>query len=319
MAGIDVDPAQPPEPSGLIAVRAAGAVLWRDGTDGRAGRDRVEVAVVHRPRYDDWSLPKGKLRAGELAAAAAVREVTEETGFAAVLGRRLRRECYPVPGGTKVVDYWTASSAGGSFEPNDEVDQLRWLLPAGAAALVSYDVDRAVLATFAAAPALTSTVLLVRHAHAGRRRDWPDADELRPLSATGVRQAAALRAFLPLFGPHRVHAAPRVRCVETVRELAADLGTGVTLEPLLAEEGYWPSPNAGMARLLRLAGDAATAVVVSSQGGVIPHLVGRLALRGGVEVGPKIPNEKGSTWVLSLHGDILVAADYYPPPLVGGQ
>src|SRR5438445_12044523 len=105
-------------------VRAAGAVLWR-----RAGRV-AEVAVVHRPRYDDWSLAKGKLDPGETAAAAAVRELREETGYEAVLGRYLTRTSYQVPArhgsGTvpKIVDYFGAEAVSGSFSPDDEVDEL---------------------------------------------------------------------------------------------------------------------------------------------------------------------------------------------------
>src|SRR4051812_43456031 len=93
--------------AGLIA--AAGAVLWRRRGEG------AEVALVHRPRYDDWSLPKGKLDPGETLPETAVREIEEETGFRAVLGRRLRTVRYPVGGEEKVVDYWAAEAVSGEF------------------------------------------------------------------------------------------------------------------------------------------------------------------------------------------------------------
>ncbi|MGM1065378.1 NUDIX hydrolase [Saccharothrix sp. Mg75] len=269
-------------------IRAAGAVLWREGS----------VAVVHRPRYDDWSLPKGKLDPGETVPAAAVREVHEETGFRAVLGRHLCRVDYEAFGKPKVVDYFSARAGSGAFEPNDEVDELRWVPVAEAAAMVTRDTDRTVLERFAAEPADLATVLLVRHAKAGKRGNWPGDDDLRPLSSAGWRQAAGLRAVLPLWGPSRVHAAPRLRCVDTVRGVADDLGVDVLLEPRLSEEGYWPDREAGLVRLLEIA-DGPGTPVVSSQGGVIPDIVSTLADLGGLPLAD-VPCKKGSTWLLAF-------------------
>lgn len=273
-------------------IRAAGAVLWRDDNG------TVEVAVVHRPRYDDWSLPKGKLDAGETVPAAAVRELHEETGFHAVLGRHVSTVHYTAFGRPKVVDYFSARALWGGFVPNDESDELRWLPVDEAAALVTRSLDRDVLAAFALVPADLKTVLLVRHAKAGKRENWPGDDDLRPLSSAGWRQAEALRSLLPLFGPSRVHAAPRVRCVQTVQGVADDLESSVPREPRLSEEGYWPDPDAGLVRFLDIA--AADGVpVVSSQGGVIPDLVSKLADIGGLRLGD-VPCKKGSLWVLAF-------------------
>ncbi|MFD4198590.1 NUDIX hydrolase [Amycolatopsis thermoflava] len=301
-----------------VRVRAAGAVLWRTGSGG------VEVAVAHRPRYDDWSLPKGKLDSGETLPAAAVREIAEETGFRAHLGRHLRTVRYSVAAGPKSVDYYSAAAVSGAFEPNEEVDELRWLAPAEAAGLLSYDSDRSVLEDFEALPAGLTTLLLVRHAKAGKRDEWRGDDDLRPLSPSGIRQAAALRALLPLFGPDRVVAAPRLRCEQTVRGVADDLGVPVEHEDLMAEEHYWDDRDAGLARLLALVSVGGTPVVCS-QGGVIPDLVTRLATRDGVRLpvdeGEKVPSKKGSVWVLSFRaapgngGPQLVAADYLPTAL----
>jgi len=117
-------------------VRAAGGVLMRDG----------RVAVVHRPRYDDWAFPKGKLDPGENFAQAALREVQEETGLRGELGRELTSTRYEdAEGRPKVVRYFEMVPVAGEFEPNDEVDELRWLDPAEAASLVTYDTDRKVL------------------------------------------------------------------------------------------------------------------------------------------------------------------------------
>jgi 8-oxo-dGTP diphosphatase len=108
--------------------------------------DGGRVAVVHRPRYDDWSLPKGKLDAGETFEEAALREVWEETGLRARLERELPPVRYSVRDRPKLVRYWLMSlDSDPGFEPNDEVDELRWLAPADAEALLTYDRDKEVL------------------------------------------------------------------------------------------------------------------------------------------------------------------------------
>jgi 8-oxo-(d)GTP phosphatase len=284
---------------------AAGAVAWRDGT----------VAVVHRPRYDDWTLPKGKLDPGETVPRAAVREVAEETGFDIVLGRHLNTVRYSVGRGEKRVDYFAATVTGGAFHPNEEVDELRWLTLAQAREILTYPQDRAVLDEFERTAPDTATVLLVRHAKAGKREAWTGPDIARPLSPAGRRQAEALRRVLPLFGANRMHCAPPVRCEQTIAALAQDLGRTVVHEPLLGEQEYSADPEAGMRRLLEIvAGDGVP--VVCSQGGVIPHLISALAKESGLEL-PEVPSKKGSFWVLSFvrAGPRLVGADYFPSPL----
>lgn len=292
-------------------ILAAGAVLWRAATDG------PEIAVEHRPRYDDWSLPKGKLDPGETLQAAAAREVLEETGFSAVLGAHLGTAHYKVPGGDKTVEYYSARSVGGEFVVNEEVDEVRWCTPQQARELFSYPHDAEIVDAFTAMPVHTKTLLLVRHAKAGDRAEWTGHDDERPLSDAGWNQAKALRGWLPLFGPQRVHAAPRTRCVDTLSGLAADLGTDVGTEPLLSEEGYWADPAAGLARLLELVDADDDGVAVCSQGGVIPDVVTELVTRAGLPVG-RIRSKKGSVWVLTFdagESGRLVAADYYPNAL----
>jgi 8-oxo-dGTP pyrophosphatase MutT (NUDIX family)/phosphohistidine phosphatase SixA len=305
------------------AIRAAGAVLWRSGANGNA-----EIGVVHRPRYDDWSLPKGKLDPGETAPVAAVRELREETGFEVVLGRYLQQVEYDVVHhglrSHKVVDFFSARATSGRFEANDEVDDLRWLPAQEAEALLTYQADVAVLREFSAFPAELATVLLVRHAKAGKREEWIGDDDLRPLSDAGARQAEAVRNMVRAFGPDRVLAAPRLRCVQTVQGVAEDLGTEVRHEALLAEEGYWRDPVLGTARLLAIAGDGGTPLVCS-QGGVIPDVVTTLATRDGVALPVSktgvVAAKKGSLWLMSFlpstakEGPRLVAASYFPSPL----
>ena len=125
------------EPVAEGVVRAAGGVVV--GDDGR-------VAVVHRPRYDDWSLPKGKLDPGERAQDGAARETEEETGLTCLVRDYLGREAYTDHHGRpKVVDYWLMEPVAGAFHPNDEVDELRWLEIQPARDLLTYDRDRETL------------------------------------------------------------------------------------------------------------------------------------------------------------------------------
>ena len=122
-------------------VEAAGGVVWR-----RTPAGEVEVLLVHRPRYDDWTVPKGKLGAGEDHVAAALREVEEETGLRCRLGEELPSTSYvDRKGRPKRVRYWSMTPAGGDFTPTDEVDEVRWLPVDAAASLLTYPRDRDVL------------------------------------------------------------------------------------------------------------------------------------------------------------------------------
>ena len=121
-------------------VKASGGLVWR-----RAGGG-IEVALVHRPRYDDWSFPKGKLNPGESWEDAALREVEEEIGLRCRLGHELPPTSYrDNKGRAKVVRYWMMEPLDGEFEPSDEVDEFRWLAPADADHLLSYEHDRELL------------------------------------------------------------------------------------------------------------------------------------------------------------------------------
>ena len=146
-------------------VEAAGGVLWRMNGDQR------EVALVHRPRYDDWSVPKGKRKAGESLLLTAAREVEEETGQSSRIGAPVGRYWYLVTvGGSRVskqVAYWSMAAGGGSFTPDDEVDDVQWSGIDEAIARASSLVDRKVLTAYAAAPATTTTVLVLGDDDAG--------------------------------------------------------------------------------------------------------------------------------------------------------
>jgi 8-oxo-dGTP pyrophosphatase MutT (NUDIX family)/phosphohistidine phosphatase SixA len=281
------------------AVRAAGGVVWQ------VRKRKVEIAVVHRPRYDDWSLPKGKVRDGETALAAAVREVGEEIGAQVVVSRRMTEVTYDVAAGRKSLTYWVMRHVAGSFAAGDEVDELRWLRPKAARELLSYPVDRRVVADFAAVPIPDSVLLLVRHAKAGKRSDWRGADLDRPLEPAGIEQAARLADLLVPFAPDRLVSAEPLRCVQTLQPIAGRLGLDVRVDPVFGDASYARAPGASENALLAL-GKPGRVTAVCSQGETIPGLIDRLS-RGTRDGETK----KGAAWALSVVDGTVVSMDRY--------
>lgn len=283
-------------------IQAAGGVVWR-----RHG-DTVLVAVVHRARYDDWSLPKGKLDGAESALAAAVREVREETGAHVAVSRRIGTVRYATATGPKRVTYWAMRYQDGEFAATDEVDGLDWLDVPAARTRLGYSTDRTVLDDFAALPAPDAVIVLVRHARAGKRSEWHRDDRLRPLDPVGRAQAQQLARLLRCFAPDRVYAADRTRCVQTVEPLAAALGLPVRVEPAFSDESYTAAPATTVTAVLAL-GKPGTVSVVCGQGIGIPEVLER--------IGPGLRSSetrKGAWWVLTLVDGEVVSADHYDAP-----
>ncbi|GIG86473.1 NUDIX domain-containing protein [Plantactinospora endophytica] len=322
--------------AGLTPIRAAGGVVWR-----RSG-DTVQVCLVHRPRYDDWSLPKGKLDPGEHPLTAAVREVAEEADVHGVPEVRLPPVHYLMRDGTpKTVDFWSMRAAGsGGFQPETEVDDVRWLPLSEAVRLVSYPHDVRVLEDFAALPPVSVLLGLVRHAPAGSRGTWSGPDTARPLDDAGVAKSRELAGLLALLRPVRLLSAAPRRCVQTLLPLAELLDRPVEVDSSYDE----PKPGqdveenalAAAGALLELA-RAGLPAVVCSQGKVIPRALVRLAgvaepveapdsaavptvtaesAAVPVTTGPgrlsRSPEDfrtrKGTGWLLAFSGDRLVAA-----------
>jgi len=279
-------------------VRAAGGVVWRSSPGG------LEIVLVHRPRYSDWSLPKGKLDPGEHELTAAVREVFEETFVEGVPQLRLPSIRYLTgePGVEKQVDFWSMRAAAWSPRPpDDEIKEARWV-PAGAAqGLLSYAHDRGVVRAFLALPPVTGLVALVRHAKAGKRRDWDGPDELRPLDPSGERDAQGLSGLLTLLRPDRVVSATPLRCRSTVEPL----GLALTVDPAFDELA---PPDAAVGALLDLARRGGV-TVVCSQGKLMPPLLTALAGRTDVN----FHTRKGAGWILGFADGRLVGRDPLMP------
>ena len=239
-------------------VRAAGVVLLRDV----AGQQ--EFLVVHRPLRRDWSLPKGKLDAGEHVVTAAVRECDEETGYTAILGAPLTSQSYSVQSRPKVVNYWSARvGAEVGFSPDDEVDQVRWLAVGEASTLLTYPADVDLVAQAAALPP-SSPIIVLRHTQALKRADFSGkVDAERPLTGRGRSQSRALIPLLDAFGIDTVHASPARRCEETVRRFAKSIGAPINEEEDLSEDMHLTNPEATIERSRQLARKRGSLVICS--------------------------------------------------------
>jgi 8-oxo-dGTP pyrophosphatase MutT (NUDIX family) len=292
------------------AVTAAGAVVWRPAAPG------PQVLLVHRPRYDDWSLPKGKREPGEHLLLTAVREVFEETGVRAVLGPRLRSTRYLAGGRPKRVDYWSALGGSGAFQASREVDRLAWLPLRQARQRLSYPRDTEVLAALRPQP--TVPLILVRHASAGARDGWPGDDDLRPLDARGEAAAAALAALFACFAPRaRVVSSPALRCMQTVQPYAAGFGGMVEADAGLALPGRSARPDRAGGDSLRklvsgLVAAADPAVACLHRENLPPALLAACSALGAVPpVDPSLP--KGGFWVVHAAAGRLAALERYEP------
>ena len=196
-----------PKPASGPDVVAAGAVVTRKGGQGR------EVLLVHRPKYDDWSFPKGKQDPGEHVSTTAVREVLEETGVEIRLGLPLLPQLYAVSGGrAKTVHYWVGHVVGdddvSGYQINDEVDDLGWFDLDSAKKRLTYLDDIDLLEQFRSARKRTAALVVVRHAKAVKRGAWDGPDPKRPLNAEGDAQSDALSPILHAFGVSRGCSAP---------------------------------------------------------------------------------------------------------------
>jgi 8-oxo-(d)GTP phosphatase len=264
-------------------VRAAGGVVRRVGATG------AEVLLVHRPRYTDWTFPKGKAKPGEPDDAAALREVEEETGLRCSLIEELPSTSYhDSRGRQKIVRYWTMKPQSGEFSPHDEVDAVLWLRHAEAAERLSYHRDLDVLG------AVQPPLVVVRHASAGEREEWAASDAARPLDARGRSQAEALVEQLSGFEVDRIVSSPLARCVQTLEPLARRRGVELELSEDLAE-------GAGADAVRALASSLeGTAAVFCGHGPDLEPLFGRI--------------RKAASVVVDAGGGKLMELGRLPPP-----
>lgn len=286
--------------SRLPPVMAAGALVWRSRGDG------LEVLLVHRPRYQDWSWPKGKVDPGESLAAAAVREITEETGHAVVLGMPLPRLRYKLTDGRiKLVRLWSARVAGEDDAPAisaradvaaatiDEIDDIAWMTIEKAEQTLTRADDKVPLAELVALHAKerlsTSVLVVARHAKAKSRSSWKGDETDRPLTASGRLQADSLVPVLAAFGVRDVVTSAWERCARTIEPYSRASGIVPGYSDLTeAAHERSPSKVAGEVwRLLQTGQD----VVMCTHRPVLPTVLDVLGQHSGRSVASTLPTK----------------------------
>lgn len=261
-------------------IHAAGGIVWRPRGPKVDGSERVEVLIVHRPSYQDWTFPKGKPDRGESLPVTARREIREETGYKVRLGHPLPETLYRVKGGMKRVSYWAARPVGKPkpFVPNAEIDEVRWVSVGEARKLLTYDHDRILLKAFLALRDAkahkTRTVIILRHAHAHVRTAWKGDDLKRPLTKPGLVQAAKLQPLLQAYGIRRIVTSPAVRCAQTVDAYARSIRTFLEVDDRLAEETTARRVDRSIATVLERKGP----LVVCTHRPTLPWVFGTLGL-----------------------------------------
>lgn len=265
----------------MVAIPAAGTVPWRlrDG--------QLEVALVHRPRYDDWAWAKGKLDPGEEWCAAAVRETHEETGLRVRLGRPLPESRYTIlertgEVSTKVVRYWAAQVTSGDIATLHEIDEVAWLEMTAAHDRLDYARDRdqlrSVVRMHQEGSLDTWPLLVIRHAKALPRAKWGGDDWLRTLDERGLERSRALVPVLAAYAPERLFTSSATRCVQTLEPYAAHSGLALRRRDGLSEEGFEANPGKAAAHTLA-ALEGGRPLALCGHGPVLPSMLDVLVER----------------------------------------
>ena len=292
-------------------IDGAGAVLWQVIDDGD-----VRIAIIHRPRYDDWSLPKGGVDAGESHIQAAFREVLEETGVKAILGPEIGTVDYEVNGVTKEVRYWLAEADQfNAATPNpEEVDAIEWLSISDAINKLSNSDDREIVRMAEEFGFGSTPLVLLRHAKALKRDLWDGDDGDRPLEHVGQIQAAKIPGIYAPYAIEKIYSSDAIRCVQTIEAMAAEYGITPIYSSEISEFGFEKDSERAL--------DYALSVMLSdkpsvmcSHNPVLPKLVKKLIgkknfKRLSAELKP------GDSFVLHHRSGDVIAVDWTPAPKV---
>ena len=289
-------------------IRAAGAIIWRENSPFD-----LEVLVIHRPQYDDWTFPKGKVDDGESPIAAAYREVKEETGVDAVFGQYLGTTSYKVEENKKKVKYWMARAKNDPtpFIPNAEVDKIEWVDSKTARHFLTHDEDRDLLDDFMSKERYASTLVLLRHAKAVKRSEWNDYDLDRPLNNDGVQQSHKLAKQLEPFGIQGIYSSDATRCFTTVEPFSQSSGVKVNVTKDLNEEEFDKSSKTSVdyvRQVMKFEGNH----LVSGHNPIIPHVLSKIAR---VEYSSD-DLSPADAWIVHHRGDKVVAVEFLARPTI---
>ncbi len=266
------------------AVYAAGGVVWR------VVDDKLRVLLIHRTKYRDVTLPKGKVDPGEMLAETAVREIHEETGIRVALGVPVGVSRYRLPSKrTKIVHYWAAEATdaairASAFVPNKEIAAIEWVSPKKALKRLSYPVDTEIMENFLRlvdeGVLRTFPIVALRHAKAVAREEWEGKDAARPLATRGRKQAASIVGPLLAFGVRRIVSSPAARCVKTVAPLSAAIGREIDTNKLISQDA-WEDGKSDARTVIGERVRSRKPAVLCSHGPVLPDILSELALATG--------------------------------------
>lgn len=266
------------------AVYAAGAVVWRL-VDGK-----LRILLIHRTKYRDITLPKGKVDPGEMLAETAVREVHEETGIRVSLGVPVGVSRYHLPSNKqKVVHYWAAEATAeairaSTFVPNREIAALEWVSLKKARSRLSYPVDVEILDFFANlvddGVLRTFPVIALRHAKALARSDWDGPDAARPLTDRGREQALSIVGPLRAFGVRKIVTSDAVRCVQTVKPLAKAMDRKAVKTDKISQDA-WEDGDDDLRSVIGRRVRSGKPAVLCSHGPVLPGILSEIAVATG--------------------------------------
>ncbi len=308
-------------PHNRAAVNAAGAIIWR------WHHDQVQVLIIHRPRYDDWSWPKGKQDPGETLPETAIREIREEVGLNVTLGAPLAVTAYEVKGKPKEVYYWAAEAPAGQKAVADEgeVDELRWVTPKQARTMLTNTTDKepldALMALARAQNLRTRPVIIVRHAKAKPRASWAGAEGERSLAATGKRQALAVGRLLEAWQPERIISSPWVRCMQTVYPYSKASGISIKEKRALTEAHHARAPKQARKVVESLFEKRDKSVMLCTHRPVLPTVLEVLGEHLNKQLRPHLPVhdpylKPGEMWVLQVsvaHPKTVVSLEQIKP------
>jgi 8-oxo-dGTP diphosphatase len=291
-------------------ILAAGAVLWR-----KSEKKKTEVLIIHRPKYDDWTFPKGKAEIGEPLIACAYREVLEETNIETAFGPYLGEVEYLTNDGNKKVSFWSAKVVKEKeFNPNMEVDQLKWVEVTKIKELLTLDTDRKILEQFLKIEPDTKPLILLRHAKAVTRDEWQGEDDDRPLDSYGQNQAKRLLAMYQVFNLEQIHSSDAVRCYDTVIAIAKGLNIKLEVTGKLSESTFKKDKEKAFdyaKDLIKLN----ESVLLCSHNPILPKMLNKLTKKSEVDAdeGKLLPADG---WVIHRIGKEVIQIDRIDSPSI---
>ena len=291
-------------------ILAAGAVLWRKGE-----KKKIEVLIIHRPKYDDWTFPKGKAEVGEPLIACAYREVLEETNIETAFGPYLGEVEYLTNDGKKKVSFWSAKVIKEKeFNSNAEVDQLKWVEVTKVKELLTLDTDRKILEQFLRIEPDTKPLVLLRHAKAVTRDEWQGEDDDRPLDSYGQNQAKRLLAMYQVFNLEQIHSSDAVRCYDTVVAIAKGLSIKLEVTGKLSESTFKKDKEKAFdyAKDLMKLNES---VLLCSHNPILPKMLNKLTKKSEVDAdeGKLLPADG---WVIHRIGKEVIQIDRIDSPSI---